>query len=372
MKKLFESWRKYKLLLEEEEEQDTPDKELRKQVYPKDLKTIPIQKWADKWGFTLRELDPGRLMTYLGKGAYGRAFAAVKNGKEYAVKIGDSGREDEMKIINKMIDIRDSLPPNVARHVIKFYSPSDLGFEDTVTDDRGVLYHVSVAELLEPLTDGDRKKLDSTRYGGNDNIEVAKNPFWSNEDWGEIETSLDNKLENTNAIKRLFIDALYQTRNKITKPERLNLLLYSKDPNVRAERPEEEEMLKNLNRPALVWDKIWVEMIMNKLTATEKGKALMNYYIKKLDMQPPDALGSIWQIVEKAGKIIFFSNIPVDYFSDDGTLPDNAPPGELKDFHKAMEYLRDEAGIMPNDLHPGNIMRRGRDWVVMDIGLFET
>ena len=372
MQQVFDSWRKYKLLLEEEEEKDIPDKELRKQVYPKDLKTIPIQRWADQWGFTLRELDPGRLMTYLGKGAYGKAFAAVKNGKEYAVKIGDAGREDEMKMIDKMIATREKLPPEIARHIVKFYSPAELGFEDTVTDDRGVLYHVSVAELLEPLTDGDRKKLDSTRYNGNDNIEVAKNPFWSNEDWGEVEDNLNNKLENTNAIKRLFIDALYQTRDKISKPEKLNLLLYSKDPSVRAKNPEEEEMLKNFNRPAMMWDKIWVEMIMNKLTSTEKGKALLNYYTKKLDMQPPDALGSIWEIVEKAGKIIFFSNVPVDYFSDEDTLPDNAPPGELKDFHKAMIYLRDKVGIMPADLHGGNIMRRGRDWVVMDIGLFET
>jgi streptomycin 6-kinase len=37
-----------------------------------------------------------------------------------------------------------------------------------------------------------------------------------------------------------------------------------------------------------------------------------------------------------------------------------------------MKALRDEYGILANDLHRGNIMRRGDDWVVMDVGLFQT
>jgi predicted unusual protein kinase regulating ubiquinone biosynthesis (AarF/ABC1/UbiB family) len=36
-----------------------------------------------------------------------------------------------------------------------------------------------------------------------------------------------------------------------------------------------------------------------------------------------------------------------------------------------MKALRDKYDILASDLHPGNIMRRGDDWVVMDVGLFE-
>jgi uncharacterized protein YbaA (DUF1428 family) len=78
-------------------------------------------------------------------------------------------------------------------------------------------------------------------------------------------------------------------------------------------------------------------------------------------------------MVDKAGKLIFFANQPTFYdFEDKDTEPDNLPAGELKSFNRAMKALRDEYGILANDLHRGNIMRRGDDWVVMDVGLFQT
>ena len=378
MKKLFESWRHYKLLIEQEDEweedreEEGPDSDLRKQVYPQDIKTIPIQRWADEHGFTLRQLDPKRLKSYLGKGAFGKAFVAVKDGKEYAVKIGDAGREDEMKVIDKLLKTREGLPDDIKRHVIKFYSPEELGFKDTVKDDRGVLYHVSVAELLQPLTAGDLKKLDPTRFQGFDNIEVAKNPFWNNEEWGEVEQILNDRLPNLNKIKRLFIDAMYEVRSLIGKSEKLNLLLYAKDPGVRAQNSRDEQMLKNFGRPALMWDNIWTDMIMSRLFKEEKGKRLLNHYTKNMGMEPQEALANIWSMVDKAGKLIFFANQPTFYdFEDKDTEPDNLPAGELKSFNRAMKALRDEYGILANDLHRGNIMRRGDDWVVMDVGLFE-
>jgi len=36
-----------------------------------------------------------------------------------------------------------------------------------------------------------------------------------------------------------------------------------------------------------------------------------------------------------------------------------------------MKFLRDKYDIAPSDVHSGNVMRRGDDWVVMDVGLFE-
>jgi hypothetical protein len=296
----------------------------------------------------------------------------IKDGKEYAVKIGDAGREPEMKVIDKLLNLREGLPEDIKRHVIKFYSPEELGFKSTVKDDRGVLYHVSVAELLQPLTAGDRKKLDATRFQGFDNIEVAKNPFWNNEEWGEVEKILNDRLPNLNKIKRLFIDAMYEVRSLIGKGEKLSLLLYAKDPGVRATNSRDEKLLKSMGRPALMWDNIWTDMIMSRLFKGEKGKRLLNHYTKNMGMEPQEALTNIWTMVEKAGKLIFFANQPTFYdFEDKDTEPDNLPAGELKSFNRAMKALRDKYDILASDLHPGNIMRRGDDWVVMDVGLFE-
>lgn len=371
MKHILESWRKFKLLVEEENEQ-TPDKELKKQVEPVDEDWYPIQKWADENGFTLRQINSDALKSALGQGAYGKAFAAVKNGKEYAVKIGSTGREEEMNVIDKLIALRSNLPENVARHIIKFYSPSELSFKDEVTDDKGQLYYVSVAELLEPLSKGDLKKLESTKWRNRfNNVEVDKNPFWSNEEWGDVENSLQNKLEQFTQIKTLFIDALYETRFKISKDEKLQMLRFQKDFSSRAD-AKNNDVMKALGKEPLNWEKIWTEMIMDKLPETKKGKILLNYCMKKLDMKAPDAIGYVWNMVSNSGKIIFFSDVPVDYHDDKDTSPDTLPPGELKDFDRAMKILRDEYGIVANDIHQGNIMRRGRDWVMMDIGLFEV
>lgn len=377
MKKLFESWRQYKLLVEDEfddyekeyrdelgkEKKDNP---LAKQVYPT-KESVPIQKWADEWGFTLRELDSNRLKAYLGRGAYGKAFVAVKNGKEYAVKIGDARRRDEMRVIQKLIGTRDSLPQDVKKHIIKFYSPEELGFKDTIKDDRGVLYHVSVGELLQPLKPGDVKKFQSqSTYIKVDNIEIDKSPFWSNREWGEVENVLLGRLEAGKIPERLFVDALYDARKLIGKREKLSLLLYAKDQNTRGEGNSSSP------GPKFSWSEIWTEMIMDRLFKGEKGKRLVNHYTKNMGIEPQEALVNIWQMVDKAGKLIFFANLPVDYsYGDEDTDPDVLLPGELKSFHRAMKVLRDKYDIAPSDVHSGNVMRRGDDWVVMDVGLFE-
>jgi hypothetical protein len=360
MKKLFESWRQYKLLVEE------ADSELRKQVYPTKI-SVPIQRWADEWGFTLRELDSNRLKAYLGSGAYGKAFVAIKDGKEYAVKIGDARRQDEMRVIQKLIDIRDSLPEDIKKHIIKFYSPEELGFKDKVKDDKDILYHVSVAELLQPLKPGDFKKFTSQKiYDKTDNIEVNKNPFWSNSEWGEVENALLGNLGEGEIPERLFVDALYEVRKLITKRDKLSLLMYAKEPSARGEKGS------STSGPKFFWSEIWTEMIMDRLFKGEKGKRLANHFIKNMGMEPQAALANIWQMVDKAGNLIFFANLPVDYsYGDEDTDPNVLPAGELKSFHKAMKFLRDKYDIAPSDIHSGNVMRRGDDWVVMDVGLFE-
>lgn len=375
MKKLFETWRHYKLLLEQEdtegeEKKDLPDKELRKQVSQVEEDFYPIQKWADENGFTLREIDGDRLQSYLGQGAYGKAFAAVKNGREYAVKIGSTGREEEMNIIDKMISMRDKLPEEVARHIVKFYSPSELGFQDEVYDERGQLFYVSVAELLQPLTPGDLKKLESSKWKDRfHNVEVDKNPFWQNEEWDEVENALLDKLPNINIIKRMFIDALYETRFLISKEEKQKLLTFANDFESR-EGDYSKKVIKSKGKEPLDWETIWTEMVADKLPGTDKGKILVNFSMKKFGLDGPGAVSYIWEMVRKAGKIIFFSDIPVSYEGDDDANPDSLPAGELKSFNKAMKILRDEFGVVANDIHEGNIMRRGNDWVIMDVGAF--
>lgn len=368
MKKLLESWRQFVLLVEEEK--NLPDAELRKQVSQVEEDFYPIQKWADENGFTLRQIDQDRLQSYLGQGAYGKAFAAVKNGREYAVKIGSTGREEEINIIDKMISMRDKLPEEVARHIIKFYSPSELGFRDEVYDERGQLFYVSVAELLQPLTAGDLKKLESSKWKDRfHNVEVDKNPFWQNEEWDEVENALLDKLPNINVVKRMFIDALYETRFLISKEEKQKLLTFARDFESR-EGDYNKKLIKSKGKEPLNWDTIWTEMVANKLPGTNKGKILVNYAMRKFGLDAGGSIGYIWEMVRKAGKIIFFSDIPVGYEKDDDENPDSLPAGELKSFNKAMKILRDEFGVVANDIHQGNIMRRGHDWVVMDVGAF--
>jgi hypothetical protein len=373
MKKLFESWRQYRLLVEDE--YDDYEKEYRdqlakdgesddfpKQVYDIGEQPAPIVEWAKKNGFTLRELDPVRLRAYLGGGAYGDAYAAVKDGREYAVKIGGRARAQEMKVIDKFIEIRDSLPEQVKKHIIKFYSPEELSFfDDRFKDSKGNLYYVSVAELLQPLTPGDRKKLEASMYKHTDNIEVIKNPFWSNREWGEVEEILLNKLEEKELTKRLFVDALYKARELITKDEKRNLALYAK-----------EKGDKSTKKTSFAWDDIWTKMIMDKFSQTESGKRLINHYIKNMEMESQMALAYILQMVTTAGRLIFFANLPIDYsYKDKDKDPDVLPAGELKSFNRAMKFLRDKLDILPTDIHQENIMRRGDDWVVMDVGLFQ-
>ena len=383
MRKLLENWRKFEasLLKEAKRAVDKRDGPLNKYVQTTELELIndpyPILDWARKNKFVVRQIDQDLFPSFLGEGAQGRVYAVVKGGREYAVKITPAegyGAENEKKIIEKMRGLRDSLPPEVSRHIAKFYELKN----DTFRDKRGDVYNIHLMDILEKLSYSEREVAMGKE------VDITGNAFWDDSQWDlsrdlfkdmvevsfietlykeimsnrEIEDVSSEELEDKLVkMSPRLVDAIFKARQLISK----------KDINKLQNRYDQRG--KNIEEISMPFSMLITKALLKVPEVRSMIKDLSRFV--KYDLESK-FLDFFLDMADEIAKKVFIPNFQLVIANDEAAKKaEMLKPGPEKSFFLAMNKLN-KYGIIPNDIHLDNIMKKGNDWVIADIGLFQS
>lgn len=386
MRNLFENWRGFtrNILNEQRYAVDPADVPLRKHAYATEVGLLgdpfPIIDWAQKNNFVVREIDPERLPSFLGEGAQGRVYAVVKGGREYAVKLTPTdgfGAENEKNMVKKISQLRDSLPPDVARHIAHFYDLKRPIFRD----ESGRAFNVYLMDILSPLTDKEKE------MAAGKEIDVAGNAFWDDNQWDLTRDIIED------IVNRSFVEKL---SNAIVYDGNID------DGNIDVGVEEVEEKLKKMS--ARLMDAIFkarhyfskkdINKLQNRYDQRGKNVDAISIpfagALNKTLLKTSEARSIIEELSVVANRDLY--NTFFDYFVDLGKEIGKAvfvpqfrevlsndkwakraemlKPGPAKSFFLALNKLN-TYGIVPNDVHMDNIMKKDNNWVIADIGLFQ-
>lgn len=344
MRDIFWNWRFYKgeLILEEQEGEKKKD--------------IPpyVSEWASANGFTVLPLSSD-ITGFLGRGAQGKVFAMGKGDKEYAVKFSipeGSNVDEEKAILQKIKNIQDS-DDIVRRHTVNIYDIQE--FTRDLTDretgeTKQVSINVFVLERLQPLSAVEKKYFDD--------LNVERTTFLNNiffnkgySGWEKIRDQYNRTLEQLypeSQNKNMLLDAFDKARDGLSKGE-LESIYFS---------PLETPTMVSL--PKL--SKIYMDKMLAVNPQLDKIKNIKDILAKT---------------VRATFDKVFLTKIPKAYDDRDLKAGERMASfqyhnsGPMKSFHDAMLHLKNKYGISAADLRQPNVMKRGDDLVVSDLGFFK-
>lgn len=394
MRDIFWNWRFYKgsLLLEDES-----TKAARKNI--KKIKKSPvapyIEAWSKKNGFNILSTSKD-LYGYLGGGAQGKVYSMAKDGREYAVKFTDPfGRrvEEERDILQKIKKIQDA-DPVIKKHTVNIYAIDEIVWPTTNPYDGETIeapIFVYVVERLQPLSDVEKKYFDDTNIGKD---KMLNNIFFNKgyEGWNKVrnvfkdsvnDTMIDNLLKSYQYRVDIPADQDYDlVQEKIKKEiEKISVdLVYAFDKAreglTKADLETNKIFVDFLESPSIVHKKNLYEFYVKRMLATDSGqnyvKRIANLFDNSFSEQEL-AFNYINPVVAYTFDKIFKVSIPIQYTVDDDEDSRSISlqkPGPLKSLHQALMRMRNKYKITPYDLHDENVMKRGDDLVVSDLGFF--
>lgn len=389
MHKLFENWRRFL----SEDESTVP---ARKNVPKKKKPPVPpyVEAWRKQNGFQL--LSTSRdLYGYLGGGAQGKVYSMAKDGREYAVKFTEPfGRrvDEEREILQRIKKIQDR-DPVIKRHTVNIYGIDEIIWplvnpHDGVEGE--VPVYVYVVERLKPLSDTERKYFDDMNIGKD---KMLNSIFF------------EKGYRGWNKVRAIFIDILASITNEdltekyetfarmdgLPKPnnddygliqkeiEKIGAdLVYSfdkaRDGLSKSELEDNQVFVDFIETPSIVHKKNLYEFYTSRMLATDSGQKYIERIMKLFGGKLDEEIllkDFIFPALRETFDKLFMVSIPIIYTDvEDSKTIGLQKQGPMKSLHQALMRLWNKYEITPYDLHDENVMKRGDDLVVSDLGFF--
>lgn len=350
-----------------------------------------VKAWAEKNNFTLLPTSKDA-RGILGSGAQGEVYSMDKDGREFAVKFTTPfGREvdNEYNILQKIKNIQEK-DSTIKRHTVNIFSIEKFPWVLKNKFEGGEAefdLYVYVVERLSPLSKVEKKYFEEL------NIEKTKflnNIFFDKgyKGWGKVrkvfEKTLDygmNKLVEkyksmsangelpgaaddnqgliAEKIKKIAADLLYafdKTRNGLS----------------RGDLETNKIFVDFFENPSIVHKKNLREFYAARMLETDSGRRFLDSINRLFDNKLDNKLllkEIIYPILDFSFEDIFKISIPLNYEvgEDKFGLQKSGP---LKSLHQALMRLRNKFGIIGKDIHEDNVMKRGDDLVIADLGFF--
>lgn len=420
------NWARYKLMREYvEETKGDPkgaDKLMRRDVEkdPRDdIRADPlISDWCQKFNYFPYQTLKNDWNPFLGSGAQGRVYGVTKNGKLYAVKLVSKshgyGAEEEWNIRNQFASIYTKMPEHIKKHFPKIYDIGEYDASEKVAEEGNTEYYYYVMEFLQPLESRYAKYFQGDKGGRADGGPFAAFPanageydIFRAERYGVLQDRY-NKLISTLATTSVNYRNIF-TANRFEPPffgdeyreaienirELANDVLFetwSRDlkKSLFAQVKTEEELANtvinklasNYKKKAAAAKKLVGKLIDKKLSQLHYGPDI----IKKMrDLAVQIALPELNKFMAETfiefGKYIAEQSIPYNYYSSSGAPGpgstgitaidvDLLRSGPLTEFRQAMIHVARNYDLNVDDIKAANVMQRGKDIVMVDIGVW--
>lgn len=379
-----------------------------------DLKADPlISDWCRKFGYFPYQTLKNEWNPFLGEGAQGRVYSVTKNGKLFAVKLVSKshghGAEDEWKVRNKFSVIYIKLPEYIKKHFPKIYDMGEYDADESVAEEGNTEYYYYVMEFLQPLESryakyfqGEGGRADMGPFP----VNAAEYDIFRTERYGDIQ-KIYNKLLTTLASTSTDLRNIY-TVNRLEAPYGEQHLEMVKQIKELADEVLYETWARDLKKSLFVQIKSEEQLanaIYEKLAVNYKKKntetkrlisSLINKDINKLPYGPDiikkisdSAVKSALPQLNKFMGDLFYQfagyiakqSIPYNYYSsgaaglgdaglDVGVDVDLLRSGPITEFRQAMIHVARKYNLNVDDIKAANVMQRGKDLVMVDIGVW--
>jgi hypothetical protein len=355
-------------------------------------KVVPefVKDWADSVGAKLLPLS-GDIRGFLGSGAQGQVYSAtipsMGKGKEFAVKFSDPfGKmvDEERAMLEKIKKIQQA-DKIIKRHTVNIYDIQEIQVTMNNPYEPGeveVPVYVYIVERLNPLSK------DEEAYFNNLNITRTKflnNVFFNKgwRGWNKVRKIFtDNLLPFFNGLDKEFPQAGDVLSGKRSALEKLLTDSFDKArDNLSKEELEMAGVFVDLfDSPSIVHKKNLSELYADKMLSTPEGSRMVEIIRSsaKGDISEEILLKkinkSLYETLLTSFDNIFHIVIPLAYSDPDfeGELGSFSLQREspMKSLNQAMLRLQKKYGIAGRDIHEKNVMKRGDDLVISDLGFF--
>jgi hypothetical protein len=288
------------------------------------------------------------MTSVLGRGAYSSAYEVLYKGKHAVAKITRSRQDIEALV--RLDALRDKLPENVAKHILKVYETFQLKDED------GNVYHVAIIEHLSPMP----KSLENEYWGAT---------------W-DVGQNLEDGITSGERISSLFKD-----HEKIA-----NMLIDALSLVASIKKNVLNKKVINAIRRRIVNDTGLLEKFYNKTLNDFKNNNITQYVSNILvelnrggamfkEMPTPNKLDiATRHFVEMLTTASYGELFPMNMndYKKRNIIKHTSEDKRVFDLWKALEYLKSRHNINWLDLHGKNVMVRPStgDLVISDPGLF--
>ena len=374
-----------------------------------DLKADPlITDWCQQFGYTPYQTMKNEFNPFLGEGAQGRVYGVTKGGKLYAVKLVSlshgHGAEDEFKIRNKFGSIYTKLPEYVRKHLPKIYDMGMYDVPEEIAEEGNSEYYYYVMEFLQPL-EGRYYKYFKGGFEDKQSreVDISELDIFSVEKYGDIKKKIDSAIDNerNNLLNSIFAPPFnlhLEKAEEKKKDELINLFkLLFNDIFYKTWRQEiKKEKLKRFKTSGAVIKYITDLLIKATKKETAAIERLINIAGRFIEFKKQEqkqefnqyAKRSILEVVYKLFSILvnqlIMQHIPFSYYKDPKTgeaTPSKSDgithdvdllrSGPVTEFRNAMMYLVRNHNINVDDIKEANVMQRGKDIVMVDIGVWD-
>lgn len=380
-----------------------------------DFKADPlISDWCKKFDYFPYQTLKNEWNPFLGEGAQGRVYSVTKNGKLYAVKLVSKshghGSEDEWEVRNTFANIYTKLPEHIKKHFPKIYDMGEYDTDDMIAQEGNTEYYYYVMEFLQPLEARYAKYFQGDQGGRADGgpfpVNAEEYDIFRTERYGDIQkvynrllTTLaagnsdlrniytvnhlevpygEQHLEMVKQIKELADEVLYETWSRD-----LNKSLFAKI--------KSEEKLASAIRTKLATNytkkNMQIKRLLNNLLNKDINKLPYGPdIIKKItDSAIKSALPQLNKFMENLfdqfAEYVVKQSIPYNYSSSGmpgfassdlaaGIDVDLLRSGPITEFRQAMIHMARNYNLNVDDIKFANVMQRGKDLVMVDIGIW--
>lgn len=414
-------WARFKLLRENMEEAKSDpkgsDKLMRRDVEKdpsSDIRADPlISDWCQQFGYFPYQTMKNEWNPFLGQGAQGRVYCVTKNGKLYAVKLVSKshgyGAESEWETRNRFAAIYTNMPEHIRKHFPKIFDMGEYDANENVAEEGNSEYYYYVMEYLQPLDARYAKYFQGEEGRGNAGpfpVRPEEYDIFRTERYGDVLKAYnmlidtlsavnvhygriflangleipiaDEKQEALNLIKELANEILYETWSRDIKKS----FFKSAQTETDIASMISNKMLANYKKKDAAVKKLAAKLADRKLKDLPYGPNI----IKKMrelaiELALPELNKFMAETFNKFGKYVAEQSIPHNYLASGepglkGWTPDSQidvdllRSGPVTEFREAMIHAARNYDLKVIDIKAANVMQRGKDLVMVDIGVW--
>lgn len=387
-----------------------------------DMRADPlITDWCKKLNYFPYQTMKNEWNPFLGEGAQGRVYGVTKNGKLYAVKLVSKshghGAEEEWKTRNRFASIYTTMPNHVRKHFPKIYDMGEYDADENVAEEGNTEYYYYVMEFLQPLESRYEKYFQGAEGGRNNANKYRDKPhavnaeeydIFSTERYGDLRKAyirILTKVATTSdhfakiftksgsevpwsspddeAYRRIlsqimeFADeVLYQTWSRD-----LNKALFARMKNERElESSINAKLVANYEKKSAAAKKLASKLSNAGLASSKFGPNIIKKFrALSIELALSELNKFMSQTFGEFAKYISEQSVPYVYSKSgepgSGDFHktrdvDLLRSGPVTEFRQAMIYAARNYDLSVSDIRGANVMQRGKDIVMVDIGLW--